>query len=460
MFMWITFSTKKLYFLFIDKGYFFCDNGETKGGHEMVILSESDMFEVKVTSLLADYDRETITNLYQPIIGYTALAIYFSFWSESKNQKVLSLSSHEQFLARMKMNPGTFIEGRKLLEAVGLIKTRLEKVQEVKIYHYEVLAPKTPSGFFADTLLYGLLIQALGESEAERVKRVYEIHSGDELGEDISSSFNDIFHPDFEDAAFLKASSSKEKIAGRNKSKVVTEFSYDEFFKCIKEDSQISETAFTKKEMKEIERLASLYGVSELVAAHVVINCYSPEKEKGKRVDLNQVNEDLKNEISYSIKSRKSSHKKNTVIGDDGLAAKIKYFEIASPKDVLSVLQNGTKPARADLNIINILSKDYNLPNPVINVAIDFILTMNNNVLSTYSAEKIGASLSRENIETAVDAMEYLRNNYVKENKKSGKKSYKPSTKKVEEVKEEIETPSEEQSEEYFENLLKKFEDR
>ena len=420
----------------------------------MVILSENDMFEVKIASLLADYDRETITNLYQPIIGYTALAIYFSFWSESKNQKVLSLSSHEQFLARMKMNPGTFLEGRKLLEAVGLIKTRLEKIKDIKLYHYEVMAPKTPNGFFSDTLLYGLLIQALGESEAERLKRVYKVHHIEELGEDISSSFNDIFHPDFEDAAFMKASNNNEVIAGRNKSKMVTEFSYDEFFKCLKEDSQISENAFTKKEMKEIERLASLYGVSELVAAHVVINCYSPEKEKGKRVDLSQVNEDLKNEISYSQSSRKSNHKKNKVIGDEGLAAKIKYFEIASPKEVLSVLQNGTKPARADLNIINSLSKDYNLPNPVINVAIDFILTMNNNVLSTYNAEKIAASLSREKIETAVDAMEYLRSNYVKENKKSNKKSsYQKETQ--EPAKQNVEASEEDDKE-----LLEFFRDR
>ena len=416
------------------------------------------MFEVKVATLLADYDRETITNLYQPIIGYTALAIYFSFWSESKNQKVLSLSSHEQFLARMKMTPGAFLEGRKLLEAVGLVRTRLEKIKDVKIYHYEVLAPKTPSGFFSDTLLYGLLIQALGESEAERLKRVYEVHHKEETGEDISSSFNDIFHPDFEDAAFLKASNNQELIAGRNKSKIATEFSYDEFFKCIKEDSQIAETAFTKKEMKEIERLASLYGVSELVAAHVVINCYSPEKEKGKRVDLSQVNEDLKNEISYSKQSRKSNHKKNKVIGDEGLAAKIKYFEIASPKDVLSVLQNGTKPARADLNIIDSLSKDYNLPNPVINVAIDFILTMNNNILSTYSAEKIAASLSREKIETAVDAMEYLRTNYVKENKKNNKGSYKKASVTTE-PQENTELTSEE-NEESYEDLMRKFEDR
>ena len=420
----------------------------------MVILSENDMFEVKLATLIADYDRETITNLYQPIIGFTALAIYFSFWSESKNQRILSLSSHEQFLTRMKMAPGVFLEARKMLEAVGLVRTRLEKVKDVKIYHYELLAPRTPKGFFNDTLLYGLLIQALGENEASRLKRVYEVHSQSEIGEDISTSFNDIFHPDFEDAAFLKASNNNGEFAGRNRSKIDTEFDYDKFFSSLKEDSQISENAFTKKEMKEIERLSTLYGISEPVVAHIVINCYSPEKEKGKRVDLVQLNEDMKNEISYSVSSRKSNRKgKNNVIGEDGLAAKIKYFEVASPKDVLSVLQNGTKPARADLNIINTLSKDYNLPNPVINVAIDFILQMNNNVLSTYSAEKIAASLSRENIETAIDAMEYLRKNYVKENKKTSKKTH--QTSKVSESSKEEKTSEVDEQE-----LLDFFKDR
>ena len=422
---------------------------------EMVILSEKDMFEVKVSTLLADYDRETITNLYQPIIGFAALAIYFSFWSESHNQKVLSYSSHEQFLARMKMNPGTFMEARKILEAVGLVKTRLEKIKDVNIYHYELLAPRTPKGFFNDTLLYGLLIQALGEAEAQRIKRVYEVHEVEPVGEDVSSSFNDVFHPDFEDAAFMKASAGSGKTVGRNKGKVSTEFNYELFFKALQEESQISETAFSKKEMKEIERLATLYGISEEVAAHVVINCYSPEKEKGKRVDLKQVNEDFKNEVSYSKASRKSSYKgKNKVIGDDGLAAKIKFFEIASPKEVLSALQNGTKPALADLNIIDILSKDYNLPNPVINVLIDFVLQMNNNVLSRYSAEKIAASLSREKIETAIDAMEYLRENYVKENKKSRRKSTKVEEPSSQEEK------SDETLNEDDEDLLEFFKDR
>lgn len=423
----------------------------------MVILSENDMFEVKITSLLADYDRETITNLYQPIIGYTALAIYFSFWSESRIQKLLSYSSHEQFLARMKLTPGAFIEGRKLLEAVGLVKTRLETIRDVKIYHYELLAPKTPKGFFNDTLLYGLLIQSLGEAEAERIKRVYEIHNQELVGEDISSSFNDIFHPDFEDAAFMKASLNSDNTKDRNKSKIVTEFNYEKFFDYVKHNSQISETAFTKKEMKEIERLSTLYGITEEVAGHVVINCYSPENEKGKRVDLKQFNEDLMNEVRFSSTSRKSSkYNSNKVMGEEGLAAKIKFFEVTNPKDVLRVLQNGTKPAKADLNILYSLSQDYNLPNPVINVVIDFVLTMNNNVLSTYSAEKVAASLSREGVQTAVDAMEYLKNNYVKENKtKANKKSI---TKVVSEKSEEVN--NNDISDEEFEELMKKFEDR
>ena len=160
----------------------------------MVILSQNDMFDIKVSSLLADYDRDTITNLYQPIIGYTALAVYFTFWSESENQKIVSLSSHEEILLRMKISTGEFIEARKQLEAVGLVKTKLEKANNISIYHYVLYAPKTPSKFFNDALLYGLLIQNLGESLANKIKRVYETNVKQSEGEDISATFNDVFH--------------------------------------------------------------------------------------------------------------------------------------------------------------------------------------------------------------------------------------------------------------------------
>ena len=429
----------------------------------MVILSSSDMFDVKISSLLADYDRETITNLYQPIIGYSALAVYFTFWSEAKNQKVLSLCSHEQLLIRMKMATGEFVDARKVLEAVGLIKTRLEKVREFSIYHYELFAPKTPVKFFNDTLLYGLLIQALGETEANRIRRVYEENSELIRGEDITSSFNDVFHPDFEDVAFLKASEGSNNTVGRKKNKIDTEFSYEKFFEALGNMSQLTDKAFSRNEMKEIERLATLYGVSEDIVAEKVVNCYSLEKAKGSRLDSNQLNESLKDEVSYGVRTqvKRSRNKKNFVYGEEGLAAKIKLFETQSPKDVLSFLQNGTKPARADLNIISSLSDDYNLNNAVINVIIDFVLEMNNNVLSKYSVEKIASSISRENIETAIDAMEYLNKNYTGGKKNSEKKNASSITYSKKNNKEEKTTSeSDNLSEEEIDALLEEFKDR
>ncbi len=426
----------------------------------MVILSSSDMFDVKISTLLADYDRETITNLYQPIIGYSALAVYFTFWSEAKNQRILSLSSHEQLLLRMKMATGDFVDARKTLEAVGLMKTRLEKANEFSIYHYELFAPKTPVKFFNDTLLYGLLIQSLGESDANRLKRVYEKNSDLVRGEDISSSFNDVFHPDFENAAFLKASQGSANTLGRQKSRIDTEFSYEKFFNTLKEISQINDKAITRNEIKEIERLSTLYGVSAEIAAEKVANCYSPERVKGSRVDIRQLDEDLKDEVSYGVRTQVKRNKKNVVIGEEGLAAKIKYFETANPSQVLRVLQNGTKPAKADLNIISSLAEDYHLANPVINVIIDFVLQMNNNVLSKYSVEKIASSVSREGIETAIDTMEYLNNNYTGGKKNNDSKTSKKVAPGSGKIKEDSSNKEEEMSEEEIDALLNEFKDR
>lgn len=418
----------------------------------MVILSKADMFDVKISSLLADYDRETITNLYQPIIGYTALAVYFTFWSEGKNQKIISLSSHEQILLRMRIATGEFIEARKILEAVGLLKTRLEKVREFSIYHYELFAPKTPNKFFNDTLLYGLLIQNIGENEASRIKRIYQTSQNESQGEDISSSFNDVFHPNFEDAAFLQATNKVSDTIGRRKSKIDTEFSYEKFFDTLSSISQLTDKSFTKNEIKEIERLATLYGMSAEITAEKVVNAFSLEKSRGSRVDFVQLNEDMKNEINFGSRTRKRRNsKKNLVVGEEGLAAKVKYFESANPKDVLSVLQNGTKPAAADLNIVRILANDYKLTNAVINVIIDFVLQMNNNVLSRYSVEKIASSISREDIVTAVDAMEYLNSNYTGKKEKSAK--IKTESKKKEE-KENINSESDNLTEEEEAELL------
>ena len=375
----------------------------------MVILSENDYLEVKLNSLIADYDNETLTNLYQPIIGYASLAVYFTLVSEAKNQSLTSIISHYQILNRLQMAPGDFISARKKLEGVGLLKTFLEENNGSKIYHYNIFAPKTPYKFFDDTLLFGMLIKAIGDVDANRFKTIYRVNEQEEKGKDISSSFIDAYQPDFNDPSFMKALDRSNAI-GRRSGKINSEFNYDLFFNSLSEISQIKSEAFTKKDMKEIERLSTLNGVNEEEAANAVAEIYDPNAGKGKHIDFDKLAKIFQEQNNYSyLSNRKKGRSSNKNSGSSELAGKINIMETLSPKDFLSVLQNGSQPASSDLKIVNDLSKKFNLNNSVINAIIDYVLVTNDNILSRGLCEKIGASLAREGITTTIDAMNYLK---------------------------------------------------
>ena len=403
----------------------------------MVILKEEDFLEVNLNSLVADYDRQILTNLYQPIVGYKAVSLYFTLLTEVDNQKINPIISHRVLFNRMQMNTGDFVDSRQLLEAVGLLKTFVSPLKGAKLYQYELYAPKTPKLFFDNTLLYGMLIKSIGEVDANKLKDIYSLNRNPE-GQEITASFIEVFSPDLDDPAFRKAmETSGGKVISRQSAKLMSGFSYELFFKCLEEISQIKPEAISKKDMKEIERLATLHGVSEESAAQAVAKVYDPFAPKDKKIDFELLTDIFMDETHYRfLMKKKNSERNGRVSGDTDLAHKINIMESYSPKDYLSVLQNGTRPALSDLRLINDLSKKFNLPNCVINALVDYVLKVNDNVLSRAFAEKIAASLARENIKTTIDAM-----NYLKKIKNKGKR------KKANEVVETVDRTEEETNE-------------
>ena len=417
----------------------------------MLILKDEDYLEVNANSLVADYDRQTLTNLYQPIIGYKAVGLYLTLLTEVDNQKINPIISHGSLFNRMQITAGDFIDCRKLLEAVGLLKTYVTKLKDNRLYQYELYAPKTPKLFFDNTLLFGLLIKCVGEADANKLKSVYSLNRKPE-GEDITASFIEVFSPDLDDPAFRKAmESSGSGVITRQSAKLNSGFSYELFSTYITEHSQINPESFSKEDMKEIERLATLYGVSEESAAEAVIRIYEPKAPKGKKINFEELTEIFMDETHYHFLTRRGGGKINgRVSGNSDLARKINLMERLSPKDFLTALQNGTRPAPSDLKLINDLSAKYNLPNCVINALIDYVLKVNNNVLSRAYAEKVAASLAREGITTTVDAM-----NYLKKTSGKGKK------KKIEKIEVEKPEPVEEEEEENldWDQLIKDLEE-
>lgn len=391
----------------------------------MIVLSSKDFLEVKTASLVADYDREILANLYQPIIGFTAFAVYQSLLTEANNQKISSMINHDEFFNKMKITAGQFVDARKLLEGIGLMKTFVSDTKGVKIYRYEIYAPRNPKDFFENALLYGMLIQSIGEAQALKLKNIYRLETSLDVGQEISSSFVDAYKPDFDDPAFKKALISSPNIITRTGAKIDSQFSFEKFFETLAKVSQIKSESFTKKDMKEIDRLATLYGLDETAAANGVAQIYDPLAGKGKHIDFARLASIYQDETNYNyLAARRNGNKVNTVSGNSDLANKINIMEKVSPKDYLSILQNGSKPAGSDLRLINDISANFHLPNSVINVVIEYTLAMNSNILSRGYSEKVAASLAREGVDNAVDAMNFL-------NKVSRKK------KPVEEVKQE-----------------------
>ena len=93
----------------------------------------------------------------------------------------------------------------------------------------------------------------------------------------------------------------------------------------------------------------------------------------------------------------------------DMLEGKIRIMESRSPKEFLSLLQGGTKPAKSDLKVVEMLEKDFAFKNGVVNTIIDYCLAMDNHILNRAYVEKVAASVARAGTQNVRETIDYFR---------------------------------------------------
>ena len=374
----------------------------------MDYVSKNDFYEIRVASLITNLDRDSLLELYQPIIGAQAAILYLTLSTQKKSPDGGNIFKTEQLLKNMALTPGEFYSARRYLEAVGLIRTYETVQEDVRCYIYVIYSPKSPKAFFEDTLFKGLLIMNVGEKEAKRLANKWKVNlTIPEEYHEVSASFVDVYNLDYDDPSFSK--NFGVSILGRDHGRAQLEFNYDLFFSFIKENSGIDTNSFKRKDMKEIARLATLFGLNEKTMSFIVIDEYVADSPI--HLDFEKIKNRCEEKIKYS---QVTNIKESSVSGDSELANKIRMMEEVAPAKFLQYLQQGTKPARSDLAIVDSLSKDYGFGNGIINVIVEYVLYKNNNILSKNYCEKIASSLAREGVLTTVDAMNYLKKLTVK----------------------------------------------
>lgn len=399
---------------------------------KQVSILPADSYIVINKSLLNENDRLILTMLYQPIIGSTALSLYFTLWSDLNKIEIMSNEyTHHHLMNTMSLKLDDIINARRKLEAIGLLKILFKKGQ-VNNYVYELYSPLSAIEFFSNPILASSLLSSVGKKEYQELVNYYrqpKINTSE--FENITVKFSDIF----------MMSSNSDVIETDIKKKDKLEVTIDDiidfdFIMSSVPKGVLNQKALTKDVRKLINNLAYLYNFDNTTMISLIKDSIN---EKG-LINEAELKKNCKNYYSFeNTNAPKLVYKSRTNINVDAKDMKcikeklISCFESTSPYEFLKAKYGGGKPTNKDVNLIESLLVDQELNPGVVNVLVDYVLRINDNKLNKNFVEAIASQWKMSKIATVQDAMkqaekEYRKMNQAKEKKKTEAKQEKLPT--------------------------------
>ncbi|WP_068674614.1 replication initiation and membrane attachment family protein [Oceanobacillus sp. Castelsardo] len=368
--------------------------------------------------LTADYTT-SLTHLYQPLIGMQAAMLYQTLLHELEFQKSDSPQTHHTLMNYLNIPLDEIYKARLNLEGIGLLKTYKKQLEQATIFTYEIQCPFSPSDFFHDAMLSQLLFHQLGDEKFSMLKNRYKEITHEDLGENITASFNDVFKTITPTLEVVKPVSSNDL----NDISISVDLRWME--QMLKQRMIPVGQVLTLENRKLISQMMELYDLDNY------------EVEKSILWALNEENlldsDEFKNACHDLFKSK---HNNSTIKLTERIAFPkqkeqtkpktkeemlIHKLETITPKQLLEDLSGGHQASEQDMRIIRDVMTSQGLPSPVMNVLIHYVLLQSNMKLSKAYLEKIASHWSRAKIKTAKEAMEFAK----KERDKFQKTNYK-----------------------------------
>lgn len=430
-----------------------------------VTILPADTYLVANKTIIHESDRKIVTMLYQPIIGHTAVSLYFTLIDDLQKKEIMSDElTHHHLMSTMQLKLEDIIIAREKLEAVGLIKTYLKK-DHVNNYVYVLFSPLSANEVFNHPILNVVLYNNLGKKEYEKLVNCYKIPRINLKDfEDITANFNDIF-TSVSGNVFVE----NDNIISKNKSelKFNNKVDFNLLISSIPK-SMVNEKCFNDDTKNLIESLAFIYNIDNLNMQSLVRNSLN---ERG-MIDKIELRKNCRNFYQFEedgklptlIYSKQPDYLKMPTGDSSNRAKQIYTFENITPYDYLRSKYKNGEPTLRELKIVEDLIINYKMKPGVVNVLISYVLKVNNQKFTRSYVETVASQWSRLNIETVDEAMRVAE----KEHKKIKKLTEKKTETQKKEISKEESLPSwfgkeleskemtkEEQEE--LDNLLKEF---
>jgi len=381
----------------------------------------ADTFVVLNKTILHNEDRKLLVTLYQPIIGFKAISLYFTLWTNLDKREIFSSEyTHHHLMTCMQLRLSEIIEAREKLEAVGLLKTYLKK-ENINNFVYELYSPITAYEFLNNPILSTSLYNNVGKFEYEKILEYYKVPNINlKEYQEITCSFTDIFESS-SITEFEIVTSNLQKYSS-NKINITPKIDLDNIISMIPDD-MLNIRSLTRETKDLIYKISFIYNYDDACMSEIIRNSLNDKKmidKKQLKINSRKLYQFENSGKLPSIIYRNQPEYLRKPVGDVSNKARIIYqFETTSPYDFLASKYNGSKPSKSDLGILEFLLLDMNLNPGVVNVLVDYVLKINNNKLTKNFIDKIASQWAKSKIETVEDAMKLAETEY------KAKKQYK-----------------------------------
>lgn len=383
----------------------------------------ADSFIVSNRTTLTERDRNILLMLYQPLVGNTAISLYYTLWSYLDKYELLSQEwTHNHILTNMAISIQEFVDARVKLEAMGLINTYLKK-GNINSYVYELYSPLTASDFLNNPILSTALYNNIGKLEYEQIVNYFKVPKLNlREYENISSKFSDVF-------AFSTKPINDSIIYDLKKSRhrnleILSKIDLNTIISLVPEE--ILNPNLTRDMKDYIYKIASIYDYDNDIMVELIRNSVGVNKKIDKKLLRSNAEKyysfDHLGKLPSLIYKLQPEYLRKEVSDMSNRSKMIYLFETTSPYDFIKSKYKSGNPSNNDLKVISYLLLDMNLKPGVVNVLVDYVLKINNNKLTKAYVDVIAGQWIKSNIETVEDAMNIAEKEYKRRQPKQNKK--------------------------------------
>lgn len=385
---------------------------------KLITLLPADQYVVVNKTILTEIDKKNLINLYEPIIGFGAVSLYLTLWSDLDTLELMSRDfTHHHLMSILKCSLEGIKQAREALEAVGLMKTYF-KEGDINSYVYELYSPLAASEFFNNPILNIVLYNNVGEEEYNYLKKMYRKVNVDLKDYvEITKTLNETF----ESASMPIVEARSREVLPLN---IESDIDFDLIISSIPKGI-LNEKAINKKMKELIINLSFIYDLDTLKMMELI---RASLNERGS-IEKDTLRKNARKYYQFNhgnlptLIYRTQPEYLKTPMGDTSRKGRIiGVFENTSPYDFLKSKYHGANPTSRDLKLLEMLMIDLELNPAVVNVLLDYVLKKNNNKLSASYVETIAGQWKRSGVKTAREAMDLAEKEHKKMQKSSDKK--------------------------------------